>query len=168
MLRKVTHCAGHVSANTRPHQLRWGDREMGTAILCTKCSQVAGLAVFMHGIEDIDKFGVDPVWEGRACWNRLYTTTNQRRGGCLLARQEEGNLSVDSQSCFQVLSSSSLYPSFFPLFISSLFSWKEEMILGWRQQLCCHVQSKPDTRQKASTLEENENFNSSWNWSKGS
>ena len=32
MLCKVTHCAGHVSANTRPHQLRWGDREMGTAI----------------------------------------------------------------------------------------------------------------------------------------
>ena len=23
MLRKVTHCAGRVSANTRPHQLRW-------------------------------------------------------------------------------------------------------------------------------------------------
>ena len=42
MLRKVTHCAGRVSANTRPHQLRWGDREMGTAISCTKCSQVAG------------------------------------------------------------------------------------------------------------------------------
>ena len=21
---KVTHCAGHISANTRPHQLRWG------------------------------------------------------------------------------------------------------------------------------------------------
>ena len=46
MLHKVTHCAGRVSANTRPHQLRWGDREMGTAISCTKCSQVAG----MHGI----------------------------------------------------------------------------------------------------------------------
>jgi len=29
MLCKVTHCAGRVSANTRPHQLRWGDREMG-------------------------------------------------------------------------------------------------------------------------------------------
>ena len=43
MLRKVTHCAGHVSANARPHQLRWGDREMGTAISCTECSQVAGL-----------------------------------------------------------------------------------------------------------------------------
>ena len=43
MLRKVTHCAGRVSANTRPHQLCWGDREMGTAISCTKCSQVAGL-----------------------------------------------------------------------------------------------------------------------------
>ena len=28
---QVTHCAGRVSANTRPHQLRWGDREMGTA-----------------------------------------------------------------------------------------------------------------------------------------
>ena len=33
MLRKVTHCAGHVSANTRPHQLRWGDQEMGTACM---------------------------------------------------------------------------------------------------------------------------------------
>ena len=43
MLRKVTHCAGRVSANTRPHQLRWGDRETGTAISCTKNSQVAGL-----------------------------------------------------------------------------------------------------------------------------
>ena len=31
MLCKVTHCAGRVSANTRPHQLCWGDREMGTA-----------------------------------------------------------------------------------------------------------------------------------------
>ena len=43
MLRKVTHCAGRISANTRPHQLRWGDREMGTAISCKECSQVAGL-----------------------------------------------------------------------------------------------------------------------------
>ena len=29
MLCKVTHCAGRVSANTRPHQLQWGDQEMG-------------------------------------------------------------------------------------------------------------------------------------------
>ena len=43
MLCKVTHCAGHISANTRPHQLRWGDREMGTTISCTECSQVADL-----------------------------------------------------------------------------------------------------------------------------
>ena len=44
MLCKVTRCAGRVSANTRPHQLRWGDREMGTAIIsCVECSQVAGL-----------------------------------------------------------------------------------------------------------------------------
>ena len=34
MLRKVTHCAGCVSANIRPPK---GDREMGTAISCTKC-----------------------------------------------------------------------------------------------------------------------------------
>ena len=43
MLCRVTHCAGCVSANTRPHQLCWGDGEMGTAISCTECSQVAGL-----------------------------------------------------------------------------------------------------------------------------
>ena len=44
MLCKVSHCAGRISANTRPHQLRWGDREMGTAIIsCVECSQVAGL-----------------------------------------------------------------------------------------------------------------------------
>ena len=44
MLCKVTHCAGRISANTRPHQLRWGDREMGAAIIsCVECSQVAGL-----------------------------------------------------------------------------------------------------------------------------
>ena len=40
MLCKVTHCAGHISTNTRPHH--WGDWEMGTAISCTKCSQVTG------------------------------------------------------------------------------------------------------------------------------
>ena len=27
--------AGHVSANTRPHQLRWGDWEIGNTISCT-------------------------------------------------------------------------------------------------------------------------------------
>ena len=43
MLCKVTHCAGRVSTTTRPHQLCWGDREMGTAISCTKCSQMSGL-----------------------------------------------------------------------------------------------------------------------------
>ena len=43
MLCKVTHCAGRVSANTRPHQLHWGDQEMGTATSCIESSQVAGL-----------------------------------------------------------------------------------------------------------------------------
>ena len=43
MLCKVTHCAGRILANTRPHQLCWGDREMAITISCTKCSQVAGL-----------------------------------------------------------------------------------------------------------------------------
>ena len=40
MLCKVTPCTGRFSANTRPHQLCWGDWEKGTAI---SCSQVAGL-----------------------------------------------------------------------------------------------------------------------------
>ena len=47
MLYKATHCAGRILANTRPHQLRWGDREMGTAISCIECSQMAGLHVYM-------------------------------------------------------------------------------------------------------------------------
>ena len=43
MLCKVTHCTGHISANARPHQLHWGDQDMGTAISCTKCGQAADL-----------------------------------------------------------------------------------------------------------------------------
>ena len=39
----MTSCTGRISANTRPHQSRWGDQEMGIAISCTECSQVAGL-----------------------------------------------------------------------------------------------------------------------------
>ena len=30
-------------ANTRPHQLHWGDQEIATAIACTECSQIADL-----------------------------------------------------------------------------------------------------------------------------
>ena len=51
MVYKVTHCTGHVFANTRPHQLCWGDQEMGTAISCTKYSQVA----------DEDQYWLKPV-----------------------------------------------------------------------------------------------------------
>ena len=36
-------------ANAKPHQLCWGDREMGTAILCTKCSQMAAGLIQMFG-----------------------------------------------------------------------------------------------------------------------
>ena len=36
MLCKVTHCAGCVSADTRPHKLCQCDQEMGTAILSHK------------------------------------------------------------------------------------------------------------------------------------
>ena len=46
MLCKVT---GHIFANTRPHQLHWGDREMGTAISCTQCSQVTELIQKVSG-----------------------------------------------------------------------------------------------------------------------
>ena len=35
--------SGQVLATVRPHQLCWGDWEVGTAISCTKCSHVAGL-----------------------------------------------------------------------------------------------------------------------------
>ena len=45
MLCKVTYCGGHNSTNNRSHQLYWGDQEMGTAILRTNCSQMAG---FIH------------------------------------------------------------------------------------------------------------------------
>ena len=62
MLCKVTHCAGRVSANTRPHQLRWGmyayinkqavktrgvlgDAPPGN-FLEIRCSEVASGAIF--------------------------------------------------------------------------------------------------------------------------
>ena len=35
---QVTLCAGHISANSRPHQLFWGDREMVTGISCKRGS----------------------------------------------------------------------------------------------------------------------------------
>ena len=43
MLYKFTHCVRHILANTKPDQLRWGDREMGTAISCIECSQMPSL-----------------------------------------------------------------------------------------------------------------------------
>ena len=42
MLYKVTHFAGRILANTRPHQLCCGDQEMRTAISCMQCTQMAG------------------------------------------------------------------------------------------------------------------------------
>ena len=35
---EVTQCAGRVSANTRRHQLRWGDREWAYHMSCTSCA----------------------------------------------------------------------------------------------------------------------------------
>ena len=35
--RTITQCAGHVSANARPLQLRWGDRECG----CFTCTPIS-------------------------------------------------------------------------------------------------------------------------------
>ena len=54
MLCKVTHCAGHVSANTRPHQLCWGDWEMGTSVSCTEWSQMAGLVQWVGHVIRLD------------------------------------------------------------------------------------------------------------------
>ena len=42
-LDKVTHCVGHILANTRPHHLHWGDQEMGTVISCTECSLILSM-----------------------------------------------------------------------------------------------------------------------------
>ena len=69
MLRKVTHCAGRVSTNTRPHQLRWGDREMGTVISCTECSQVAGQAskTWRHSPPEIFKIRCSEIASDAVC-----------------------------------------------------------------------------------------------------
>ena len=51
MLCKVTHCAGRVSANARPHQLRWGDWEMMygvTPIQVYSVSFYVGNAIDLH------------------------------------------------------------------------------------------------------------------------
>ena len=43
MLYKFTHCVRYILANTKPDQLHWGDREMGTAISCIECSHMPDL-----------------------------------------------------------------------------------------------------------------------------
>ena len=43
MLSSYTNCAECVSANTRPHQLHWGDREMATAMQ----NKLGGVAVYL-------------------------------------------------------------------------------------------------------------------------
>ena len=48
---------GHVLSNSRPHLLYWGDWEMGTAISCTKCSQVAGMWSTVGNPSITDIFG---------------------------------------------------------------------------------------------------------------
>ena len=67
MLCEVTHCAGRVSANTRPHQLRWGDREMGTAIsyMYIECSQVAGL--IQKSVETLQKHMLSCLNQNTGC-----------------------------------------------------------------------------------------------------
>ena len=53
MLCKVIHCVRCISANTRPNQLRRGNREMGTAISYTECSRTADL-VHTTGRSNLD------------------------------------------------------------------------------------------------------------------
>ena len=49
MFYKVIHCVSRILANTWPHQLFWGDREMGTSFSYkTKDSQVMGLLAVEH------------------------------------------------------------------------------------------------------------------------
>ena len=44
----VKHDIGCILANTRPHQLSWSDREMGTAILCERNSLGGCLYPIIH------------------------------------------------------------------------------------------------------------------------
>ena len=44
MLRKVTHCMRHISANTRPHQLQWGDWEITGRLLVMQEMQLGECA----------------------------------------------------------------------------------------------------------------------------
>ena len=75
MLRKVTHCTGRVSANTRPHQLCWGDREMGTGISCTKYSQVAGL---IQKLEEIPRSSKVPSLRPAAFRSNILCSDHNR------------------------------------------------------------------------------------------
>ena len=63
---KVTQYTGRVSANTRLHQLCWGEWEMGTAISCTECSQLAGLMYYPKGWNKHLKFSIS----SRSCPSR--------------------------------------------------------------------------------------------------
>ena len=45
---EVTQCAGHVSANTRCHQLRWGDRELAYYMSCARNTDIHVRAVSNH------------------------------------------------------------------------------------------------------------------------
>ena len=52
MLCKVTHCARHISANTRPHQLHWGDtRQSRIAVSLLHSSSV--LSHLKHCIAEL-------------------------------------------------------------------------------------------------------------------
>ena len=86
-LCKVTHCAGRVSANTRPHQVRWGDREMGTAQRRTACK--------------LSKTGGGNGLGTRLCFHLLVPCPH-----CSVRRNKSGN--ETSKECGQRVCTSSL------------------------------------------------------------
>ena len=50
MLRKVTHCIRYISANTRPHQLHWGDREITGRLLVMQEMQLVNVLQFVANL----------------------------------------------------------------------------------------------------------------------
>ena len=65
MLCKVTHCAGYISANTRPHQLHWGDWETATSCAQGQYNSVSykrRFVLIIINLENISCLDVMHMW----------------------------------------------------------------------------------------------------------
>ena len=122
-------------------------------------------AVACIQIEDIDKFGVEPAWEKESLlkWTLHY---NQPEGAVYsLDRKWESFQLVVSLvfKCHPPQACTNHSSSFLLVFLEGGNDpWVEATALVLHAIMACH-----QTICEARTLEENENVNSCWNWSKG-